>query len=299
MKSSTRALALAALIASAPGCGNLFTGPSDIDLDGMPGEATISEGGWSRPVRLAVSDEGFEDSPYITRDGKFVMFFYHPARDILTDPEAALRVQLDGRIFISPRPFEAKTIYPVSTPDPVSEAGPYFGTGGAFFYYRTFPFSSQPTRIVRNGTILDLGTGGAELDPCYCDAMDELYFASDGESNGGGRSDHRSVFVHKNGQTTKLPSPINLSNFESTHPFLTDDCQTMYFTSTRSSAPFPRVYRSRRQGEFQWSTPELFISRSTGGVGEMTMTKDGREITFIELRLEGAGATTDVFYSRR
>jgi hypothetical protein len=31
----------------------------------------------------------------------------------------------------------------------------------------------------------------------------------------------------------------------------------------------------------------------------MTMTKDGREITFIELRLEGAGGTTDVYYARR
>lgn len=293
MISTFRVLTATAVLATGLGCRNFVTGPSD-RIEGTPGEASIAESGWSRPLRLKFSDDGFEDSPYITRDGKYVMFFYHPARDILTDPEAAFRIQLDGRILISPRPFELKTIYPVSNPDAISEAGPSFGAGGAFFYYRTFPFSSQPTKIVRDGVILDLGTGGAELDPFYCDAMGELYFAGDGTG-----SDQRSVFVFKNGRSTKLPAPINDGNSRNMHPFVTDDCQTMYFSSTRSSAPFPRVYRSRRLGEFQWSTPELFISRASGGVGEMTMTKDGREMTFIELRLDGAGATSDVFYSRR
>jgi hypothetical protein len=290
MRPSSRLLAGVVLLAAGVACRNP-TGPSDVDLTGPAGESKILESGWSKPVRLRFSDDGFEDSPYITRDGKYVMFFYHPAHDILTDPEAATALQLDGRIYISPRQFEAKALYPVSTPDATSEGGPSFGTGGAFFYYRTFPFSNQPLRIVRNGVILDLGTGGAELDPFYCDAMDELYFAGDGQGS-------RAVYVFKNGRSTRLPAPIN-DGSRNMHPFVTDDCQTMYFSSTRSSAPFPRVYRSRRQGEFQWSSPELFISKPSGGVGELTMTKDGKEMTFIELQLEGGGATSNVYYSWR
>jgi hypothetical protein len=288
MKRAIPLLAGALLITSGPACRNIL-GPSD---DGEPGEAIIQESGWSRPVKLAVSDEGFEDSPYITRDGQLVLFFYHPAHDILSDPEAATRIQLDGRIYVSQRPFKLKALFPLSTTNAASEAGPSFGAGGDLFYYRTFPFSGQPLRIVRNGQILDLGTGGDELDPFYCDAMDELYFAGGGQGRG-------AIYVFKNGRSTRLPEPINDPNTNSLHPFVTDDCQTMYFSSTRSSPPFPRVYRSRRQGEFQWSNPELFISRPTGGVGEMTMTKDGKEITFIELILEGKGGTTNIYYSRR
>jgi hypothetical protein len=170
------------------------------------------------------------------------LFFYHPAHDILTNPGQAMALQLDGRIYVSPRPFRTKSLFPLSTPNAVSEAGPSFGTGGALFYYRTFPFTTQPVRIVRNDQILDLGTGGAEMDPFYCDAMDELYFSSDGQGGQG-------IFVFKNGRPTRLPAPINAANTFNMHPFVTDDCQTMYFSSTRSSFPFPRVYRSRRQGE--------------------------------------------------
>jgi hypothetical protein len=290
----TATMAVALSLAGA-GCRNLLTGPSDVDLNGTPGEATILEPGWSRPVRLEMSDEGFEDTPYITRDGKFILFFYHPARDILTDPKAATSLQLDGRIYISPRPFTSKTLYPVSSTDPVSEAGPYFSVGGSFFYYRTFPFTTQPNRIVRDGTLLDLGTGGLQTDPCFCDAQNELYFTSNGEGSNG----NRSVYVFKNGRATRLGEPINLPNTENINAFLTDDCQTMYFASTRASAPFPRVFRSRRQGEFQWGAPEMFLTRASGGVGQMTIGGNGREMTFIELRQEGGGFTTDVFYSRR
>ena len=292
MKLAAPLLAGLILLGAGVACRNSPTGPSDIDLTGPPGEATILEGGWSKPVRLRFSDGGFEDSPYITRDGQLVLFFYHPSHDMLTDPDKAMRLQLDGRIYVSPRPFQGKALFPLSTTDAVSEAGPSFGTGGDLFYYRTFPFTTQPVRIVKNGQVLDLGTGGAEMDPFYCDAMDELYFSSDGAGGQG-------IFVFKNGRSTRLSAPINAANSANMHPFVTDDCQTMYFSSTRSSAPFPWVYRSRRQGESQWSSPELFIRRASGGVGEMTMTKDGREMTFIELRIEGLGGTTDIYYSKR
>jgi hypothetical protein len=282
-------------------CGSNPLSPS-MDVTGVPGAATILEAGWSVPVKLPVSDEGWEDSSYITRDGRQVLFFYHPAHDILTNPAAATKIQLAGHIYISARPFTSKGLYALPQPDTVSEAGPYFSAGGSFFYYRTFPFGGGPNKIVRDGVLLDLGTGRSEEDPCYCDAMDELYFASGIPQAPGSpsRIQDRQIFVYKNGQANELPPPINQPGSQNMHPFLTDDCQTMYFTSTRGPSNMfsIQVFRSRRSGDLDWSVPELFVT-DPGGVGEFSMTKNGREAVFIELRQDGSGVTTDIYYSSR
>jgi len=282
------ALALCLAISSAAGCG--LISPSNID-EGTPGRAKVMESGWSASSKLEVSDDGWEDSPYITRDGRFVMFFYHPAPDIVTDPPSATKIQLDARIYVSERPFKTKSLHPVSTEDAVTEAGPYIALNKSFFYFRTFPFGGGPHKIVRDGQTLDLGTGQHEQNPHYCDAMDELYFdAAD-----------QQMYVHKGGRTTRLPAPVNAPGSRDFQPFLTDDCQTMYFTSTRAAGggifPF-QVYRTRRSGEFQWSEPELFISHPDG-VGEFSMTADGKEVVFIELSRVAGGARTDIYHSRR
>src|SRR6185436_1118266 len=92
-------LALPATLAILLTACNLI-GPSKISPEEV-GLAHVMESGWSASRKLPVSDGGWEDSPYITRDGRFVMFFYHPAPDIVTDPPAATRLQLDARIYVS------------------------------------------------------------------------------------------------------------------------------------------------------------------------------------------------------
>jgi hypothetical protein len=256
----------------------------DVDLTGPRGRAVILEPGWSPPVKLPVSDVGWEDSPYISRDGSFILFFYHPAVDIFTDPAAALAIQRDGRIYMSKRPFATKTLYRVSTPDSTSEAGPYIYERGVLFYVR-LPLSLAPRKIVRDGVQLDLGTNGPEGNPHYCDAMDELYF-DNGET----------IFLNKSGRTTAVAAPINLPGTRSYDSFLLDDCQTLFFVSTRQGGF--KVFKSLRQGAL-WGTPQLYIDHPDG-VGEFTMTKNQREMVFLELtRLPGGSVTTDLYYARR
>ncbi|MDP6727257.1 MAG: hypothetical protein QF847_08450, partial [Candidatus Marinimicrobia bacterium] len=112
-------------------------------------------------------------------------------------------------------------------------------------------------------------------------------------------------------ETTILPEPINLPGNLELQPFLTDDCQTMYFTSSRGKliSNFPlQVYKSQRLGEFEWSDPELFISYPQpegmfGGVGEFSMTRDGKQMVFLELTITLEGdeyvGTNEMYYAEK
>lgn len=282
------ALALALLCGGCERLGEIV-GPNGVT--GEPGRASIQEGGWAAPVKLPVSDGGWEDSAYLTRSGNQVLFFYHPAPDILNDPEAALRIQPDGRIYVSSRPFTSKSLHSVSRPDFTSEGGPYISAGGVLFYHRTFAPAPTPNRIVRDGEILELGTPGHESNPHYCDAQDELYFDDDVSD----------IWVYKHGSATRLPPPINGSTVDY-QPFLTDDCQTLYFTSSRGAAggSLPQqIYRATRAGEFAWNEPVLVIAHPDGA-GEFSMSRAGDKMVFVELtRVPGGGFRTDMYYSSR
>tara|TARA_Y100000310_G_C20635422_1_gene790881 strand:+ start:59 stop:1057 length:999 start_codon:yes stop_codon:yes gene_type:complete len=279
---------------------NPITVLDDVDSSPVFGEkdglAAIQEEGWSTPVKLPVSDEGREDSTQITRDGRYVLFYYDPTVGTFQETEEGMGA--DPKIYFTERPFVTKQIHPISTDDINAEAGPYISEAGDIYYTKTFivlkptPHEATPKKTVMNDgkTIIDMGTGQAEGNPHYCDAMDELY------ANIVYESGDQDIAVFKNGKTTFLPEPINLPGEQEFQPFLTDDCQTMYFTSTRGSANmFPlQVYKSQRLGEFDWGEPELFISFPQsegimGGVGEFTMTRDGKQMVFLELIITQQG----------
>ena len=157
-------------------------------------------------------------------------------------------------------------------------------------------------------TIIDMGTGEHEGNPHYCDERNELYANIEYES---GDTD---IAVFKDGETTILPEPINLPGNLELQPFLTDDCQTLYFTSSRGAvfSNFPlQVYKSQRLGDFEWSEPELFVSHpqpggaegTYGGVGEFSMTRDGKQMVFLELTITTEGetvvGTNKMYYSEK
>jgi hypothetical protein len=83
----------------------------------------------------------------------------------------------------------------------------------------------------------------------------------------------------------------------------------MYFTSTRGSTNnmFPlQVYKSQRLGEFEWKEPELFISFPKdilGGVGEFTMTRDLKQMVYLELIITKEGeefvGQNEIYYSEK
>ena len=287
-----------------------FTVLDDVDSSPVSGDedgrASIEEAGWSTPLKLPVDDDGAEDSTYITRDGRYVLFYHVPTWGGGNG--------IDPQIYFSERPFVSRQVHPITSEGFNAEAGPYISEAGDIYYARTFivldsgeAYQERPIGIVTNdGTeILDMGTGFIEGNPHYCDAMDELYANIEYES---GDTD---IAVFKDGNTTFLPEPINLPEKLELQPFLTDDCQTMYFTSSRGATTgnFPlQIYKSERLGEFDWSEPELFISHPqpegiSGGVGEFSMTRDGKQMVFLELTITPDGddfvGTNKMYYAEK
>nr|WP_290667951.1 hypothetical protein [Ardenticatena sp.] len=56
---------------------------------GEPGTARIHEPGWQTPLELAFNDDGWEDSPYITRDGSRILFFYYIVQHVMNSGSIA------------------------------------------------------------------------------------------------------------------------------------------------------------------------------------------------------------------
>jgi len=89
----------------------------------------------------------------------------------------------DPQIFYSRRPFLTRQVHPITSADFNAEAGPYISEANDIYYTRTFivlepePHEATPRKIVVNdgSTIIDMGTGGHEGNPHYCDEWDELY----------------------------------------------------------------------------------------------------------------------------
>ena len=249
---------------------------------------TIYENGWSAPIKTEFSDSGWEDSYYISRNGNTIYFFYHPGSDLITNLKGAMQIQLDGRMYYSNYPFIEKHLLAPSNDDFVTEAGPYISQSGDLYYHRNFPPGNEPEKIVKGEKTLDLGTGNKETNPHYCDRLDELYFDAGDQD----------ILVYKDGKATMLPEPINIPDKQDFQPFLTDDCQTMYFTSNRDSDfGIPAIYKSHRLGELEWSKPELFIT-NPDGVGEFSMSSDGKRLAFVQIsRTNSGGYNADLFYS--
>ena len=204
------------------------------------GLTIIQEDEWSTPVKLQVDDEGAEDGTYITRDGRYVLFYHVPVWG---------HGDADPQIYYSERPFVTRQVHPITSADFNAEAGPYISEANDIYYTKTFivlepePHEATPRKIVMNdgSTIIDMGTGEHEGNPHYCDERNELYANIEYES---GDTD---IAVFKDGNTTVHAEPINLPEKLELHPFLTDDCQTMYFTSSRgaTTSNFPlQIYKS-------------------------------------------------------
>jgi hypothetical protein len=288
------------------------------DVDSSPvtgasdGFAVVEEEGWSRPVKLPVSDEGREDSTFITKDGRFILFYHDPGVGVFAE-SAGEENPNDPKIYYSERPFVTKEVHPISTDDFNAEAGPSISDNGDIYYTKTFikllpkPHEAMPRKtVVNNGKrVIDMGTGVAEDNPFYCDATRELY----AEATFSQDPVDQDIVVYKDGKLNYLSAPINSKETTDFQAFLTEDCQTMYFTSSRGATQsiFPfQIYKSKRLGEFEWSEPEIFVSfpinnNKLGGVGEFTMTRDGKQMVFTELVITEVGGEyhgqNDIYYS--
>ena len=289
-----------------------------VAVEGEPVEGVrIHESGWSRPVRLGFNTTAWEDSPYITRDGRWILYFYHPARDLIAAapkvqewvverPKQAVALGFDGRIMISPRPFKERFIHPISANDsPAMETCPYGMPDGRLMVVSNRESYERmrdvPVKIYLDRGRLDVPWPGEVSNPHYCAASDELWFDCPGDDDicvmpAAQRSEFK-------GRVVKAPSPINARDRDTVHDaqvFLTDDCLELYFSSDRRSPGVFQVFRTRRNAVSSqtWQDPEVFIS-APFTVAEVSMTADKKEMVFSALRWTGGRASIDVLYSRR
>jgi hypothetical protein len=279
--------------------------------------ATIHESGWKTPWKLGFNDGGWEDSPYLTRDGQQILFFWHPWKDLavpgrmdeliqylLKNQESAIIDGIDGKIYVSKYPFDNKEIHWVSQNKtlPSTEAYPYISLAGDIYYTSTLEawelMDSTPSRFYKNKEMLLIDADEIQIsNPHLCEARDELWFDCPGDTN---------ICVIQNystGGTYELaPYPINYDDTENVvdfQPYLTDDCNTLYFSSSRNAeVSFFAIYKTIRT-ETGWSQPEVYLSHPDG-VAEFSMTADGNAISFIQLFWREDGTPgTDVWYTEK
>ncbi len=298
------------------------TGTVVVDAGAEPvgpvGTATIHEDGWTTPIKLGFNDEGWEDSPYLTRDGRSLIFFYHPwpnlatAGDeltelILADPEGAAAQGLDGALYVSDRPFSDKRLHPVSADgSPAFECCAAVDARGRLFYVSNRAAWEQGADVTPgiylDGRLLDIEVEGQPDNPYWCELRDELWF--DCPSDGDLCVMRRASAQGFAGPVEKAPYPVNAANREAvqdSQAFLTDDCDTLYLTSNRDDPDRLQIYRLYRLDEDgdEWSDPELFISAPTH-VAELSMTADGTELAFAQVFWREDGTPgIDIYWARR
>ncbi len=261
---------------------------------------------WNKPQNLGapVNTLGWEDGAYITGDGKKLYFAYFggdlikylqhgQSTDYLRGPDRGFgRDQID--VLVAEK---VNDVWQQPTLDPISEA--IWSEGGVMIsgsdkYYMTNRETGKD-QIYKNGTRLEFQDAMKDYDdPHYCANKDELYFWIMG--SGSAIGNEGKIFVFKNNAVSELSSPIN-TDTKDYHPFLTKDCQTMYFTSNRGGKS--EIYVSERLGEDSWSEPEKVVS-GTLVVGEPTLTDDGRYLYFLsgyyDLEL---GYEADIMFTER
>jgi len=247
----------------------------------------IHESGWSAPKLAGISSDNWEDGAYISGDGETLYFAYYP--DDLISDVMAMSFDDDIDVYYSKKPFTSRSKDLISE-DIWSEGGVMISNGDKYYMSN----KGRNDNLYKNGEKLDLDNGDvAEQDPHYCSAKEELYYWN--RLEGGGAFESSKIYVYKNNEVTELPSPINVAGkSEDIQPFLTPDCETLYFSSNRDGKT--KIYKSARLDDDGWATPEVVIS-SNGGVGEPTLTDDGNTMFFVQILADGAGNyNSDVFY---
>ena len=235
--------------------------------------------GWSDPVLLEVNQDDWGDSLWVTPDGESIYFMW-----VKGDPFSAV-VLGDGNfaenpdIYRSDKPFvtKQKDTRFYFDEDPWGAAGPMFDEEGNAWYMSNREYSvnqKHDTDIYLNFELLPFNNDESYVNPHYCTSKDELWFDRDDTE----------ILVLKNAKENNFegtpelaPVPINDVNpaVKDSQPWLSSDCNTMYFSSTRDhleAGPF--IYMSERTDD-GWTTPVAIISGVELAVGEPSLTNDG------------------------
>ena len=268
--------------------------------------ADIAEGppGWSAPVRLAVNTRNWEDSMFVSPDGSAIYFAYYPGENLLGD---LMRRKFKGDIdnYYSAAPFTTKQkIMRFHLSDPVVSAnGIMIDDHGDWWYHSNYEglvTKKFDDDLYRNAERLPFNDDRSFTNPHYCAVRDELWFEI-GPDKG--------IVVMRNAVSSGFsspvefaPAPINSPNpgVHDSVPWLNRDGTTMYFVSDRDHRGLGGwIYRTQRDTQGRWSKPQVIL-RSKIGVGEPTLTANGRRLFFAQVfRKKNGDFTSDLFYIER
>jgi hypothetical protein len=246
----------------------------------------------------------WEDSLFVTPDGNTIYFLYYPG-DLLSDV-AIGKFKDSGVIYTSQIPFTTKTkdSRKYLNEPPWSAAGPTVAANGDIFYHSNRPISGDNNRylphIYKNADLLPFNNPDVPYNnPHYCAAKDELWFDRDDTE----------LYVLKDAEVSGFagvpelaPNPLNsyLSGAQESQPWLTEDCNTIYFSSSRDRfGTGPAIYTATRMGGGAWSKPQVVV-KSRFGVGEPTLTADMGKLFFVQILQNSKGQfTTNLFYTEK
>jgi len=241
--------------------------------------------GWSAPQRLGINTDCWEDSSNLSPDGKKLYFVRYTGTDLLHD---AIAGSFPGKLYAYGSEYPFTSVEKLTSilnvqlpPDPFAIGGVNISSQDVYYHSNQDYLNDQKgdTDIYQNGIRLPepINSEFDEDDPYYCAAKGELYFWSK-------REGPNTIFVSKNGKVSALPAPIN-SGKGDMQPWLTPDCQSLYFASGRGQVNglhLLEIYRSTRLGEDSWSEPELFLDGRIA-TGEPTLSDDGKRMTFVQM----------------
>jgi hypothetical protein len=235
--------------------------------------------GWKNPAMLEVQQNDWGDSLWVTPDGKRIYFMWIRGDLLSTILLGKGQLTDDADVYYSDSPFVKKQL---ETKHSLSEdyfgaAGPMIDDGGNYWYMSNRQWQvdkTADTDIYLNDQLLPFNTDAQEVNPHYCTEKDELWFDED---------DTR-IMVLKNakangfsGTPIEAPAPINSGDpqIRESQPWLSRDCQILYFTSGRLGTN--AIFKSERIDEDTWSEPTPIVYGTKYGVGEPSLTHDGKE----------------------
>jgi hypothetical protein len=296
MRPAIATIALACVACSARLGSTVAPGDGELPVDGSPAtddgpEPDAPLGAWGAPQKVGVAATGLaEDDASLSQSGLELVF----ARVNTTDNQKDL--------FYTSRPdlqsaFGPVTKLPFSADNSAEETPRFSDDDLTLFFAKTNAGNAldihRVTRPAPGSTAwgtpsLVQGVNGALVDkwfmPCDGNRYLMILVADVAEGTLGGGA----------------PTVVgDLSTAQSeTGPFVTSDCLTTYFASTRPDGATNRIYTSSRAAVGQpWSTPVVFddFAALGGDQQDPFLSKDQRTFVFVS----NADGTNDVYISTR
>ena len=264
----------------------------------------IVASGWGKPVYLEINKLGWIESGHISDDGNTFWYMFYQGKDLFNAAVRGGPFEGSADIYVSNREPDGqfRKHKPVNKYFMVEKYGaccpaPY--GDGSFLYNseREGRSDGWTPGDYKNHIFLDdrrlpfNKKDEAFANPFYCKAKDELWFDSKPDTEIGVlRNAAKNDFA---GEIEIAPSPINSPNekAQDAQPWLSEDCNTMYFISNRERVgqyyDGHWIYTSKRLDEkgYKWSEPELFM-KSKVALGEPTMTADGKKLFFSQYLID-------------